>query len=931
MFKRRTLLKSTFSLFLVLEFFVASALPAIALFGGGFSIPSASQMAAELENRYHLNLGSIRDQGEGFNVAGNKALAPEVSLFFSPSDPKPGEKLSAKAFPIYFSNPEETLYYSWYLKRKGCDLENNVGSDNLCDVDEDGDITVEDWKIVAARILAQNGYDKADANYSTNTNDNDGYVAKYGGDNKTNVPNHCYIHDTESGTNYEFVESLSDSNFGCADKTAVCVAEQISVALEEQGGVQGFNPSGTGEYYISGYPTCSSDISSCSIGVLRCADSLSSIATFTAPAGTTCSIISEADANPYCFHFFPNSSGNTPGNGSFGTGEEDFWGTNPEDPSTADNGNKDEANIVGLGSSTFTWNYDSGDQVGVAVEGTSMIPTKHDDSSYMIMWAFPKKDCSARDLAEDIGSYAKGVLGYTVYIPAIKVKDADLDSPLNKCIAYLNNDGEEVDKNLINPTEGGQATKLEVGVTATPDNPVNDETSDKGGDVVVVQASVNNAQHNVTDMLFDWKVEISKDINFNDKLDITAKLRSEGLLGNTKGNALDTLRLKLDIPSSLGGGNNLSDYLNSSGSGYLRFKIAVVENFSGGAIRKGTSDVIVKFTSTGKKISAYKAETALISGVRKATLSGATLICNDDALDRAACRVIKNEIIGLRIDSSGLLNFHWTVNGAPFVCSKKVSGDCSDTQQNNVNFIPVAGSPGDTYTVTVTANDVNTGNALTLSRTFGVVTPAVTLESLDRNIVWPKLLGQYRDITGKVAACPGGLCNDYSTSMFEAFPDSTLGFRATFIPGFLGNISQREWMVDGEAVVESGSREISFTAGKPVGGIYNIALAAEVRQSDETRRALLDIWGISPFDSPEINFSATNQVQLQEPGLVQGPESGPRRYLAAIVSYIPASVMFTFRIFLSAVLALFALGLLYTFLEEQRVRAFVESFSRKNE
>src|SRR3989338_4843084 len=116
--------------------------------------------------------------------------------------------------------------------------------------------------------------------------------------------------------------------------------------------------------------------------------------------------------------------------------------------------------------------------------------------------------------------------------------------------------------------------------------------------------------------------------------------------------------------------------------------------------------------------------------------------------------------------------------------------------------------------------------------------------------------------------------------MFEAFPDSTLGFRATFIPGFLGDISQREWMVDGEAVVESGPREISFTAGKPVGGIYNIALAAEVRQSDETRRALLDIWGISPFDSPEINFSATNQVQLQEPGLVQWPESGPRPYLS---------------------------------------------------
>ncbi|MDP3957086.1 MAG: hypothetical protein Q8Q10_01100 [bacterium] len=810
-----------FALILTLELFVASALSASAeLFPG--DIPSATEIMQEVEDRYHLDLGAVQNQGEGLNVASNKIPAPEVSLFFSPSDPKEGEKISAKALPIYFSNNEDTLYYTWYLKRKDC-------NSSECDYDNDGRYDEEDWKIGATRILVQNGYDNSAADYNAASNDGDGYQARFGGDKKVNIPDHCYVHDNNSGVNYE----LEDG----------------------------------------------------------------------------------------CKHLFPNIGAS--GDGSFGAGEEDFWNTDPEDPSTANNGNKDEANVVGLGQSTFTWNYVAGDEVGVAVEGTSMIPTKYADSSSMIMWAFPKKDCPPENTGTksiSVGTSPLTGLPYAVSIPTANVD-------LNDCI----------EKNLVDPTKGGQATNLDVSVTATPDNPINDETTDKGGDIVMVQASVNNARHNVTDMLFEWKVEASKDTEgFTNgrATDVTVYLRNNGLVGNVKGNALDSVRVKLDVPTS-----DISPYL-TSGIGYLRFKVTVTENFSGTAVRKGNSDVIVRYTSSGKKISAYKAETALVSGVRKATLSGATLICNDDALDRAACRVIKNEIIGLKIDNppgaGHLSNFYWTVNGTPLTCSKKVSGDCSDTEQTNVNFFPVTGGPGATYTVTVTGSDVDKGNTLTLSRTFGVVTPTVTIEYLDRNIVWPRLLGQYRDITESATECSNGLCNDYSTSMFEAFPGSTLGLRATFVPGFLGSISRREWAVDGEAVTESIPIEdsngndiynISFTADKLVGGIYNIDLAAQVMQSDNTRRALLDIWGISPFDSPEINFSATIQVQLQEPGLVEGPQSGPRRYLAAIVAYVPASVMFTFRILLSAALALFALSLLYTFLEERRVKAFVEGFS----
>lgn len=916
--------KSFLAFFLILEFFVVSALPASAgLFGGGgMSIPSASSILSDMEQRYHLDVGAIQNQGEALNVAGGKTLVPEVSLFFNPSDPKPGEKLSAKALPIYFSNTEQSLYYTWYLKRKDCNSDN-------CDYDDNGNYDEADWKIAAARILAQNGYDNTGVNYSSDS-DSDGYRARFGGDNKANTPDYCYVHDNASGVNYELAENIDEPSFDCAGGySPVCMIGQGQVSptsLDYTTPGNAFSVTDNGVCSVSGYPTCSIDpdtnlpVVACNVGTAYCvADTATTTSCPSGSAISSCAIGTDSrDANPVCGHLFPKSGADVTGNGSFGKDEEKFWGTDPNDPDTADNGNKDEANVVGLGQSTFTWNYVSGDEVGVAVEGTSMIPTKHNDSSYMIMWAFPKKDCPVTNT----GSYTEVIRDYTVTIPAVDGGKFNL----NSCI----------EKNLVDPTKGGQATNLEISVTATPDNPINDETADKGGDIIIAQASVSNAEHNVTDMFFDWKVEISKDVQFGTFKDITQALRTAGLLGNTRGNALDSIRVKLDMLPNITAG-----YFNSAGVGYLRFKSAVTENFSGNAVRKGKSDVIIKFTSTGKKISAYKAGTILDSSsgeqVMKATITGAgaTPICSgttsssstyENVLDRVACRVIKNEIIGLKVDNpSGtgyLSSFYWTVNGAPLTCSKQVSNDCSDTEQGNENFFPVIGNPGDTYTVAVTANDVSTGNVLTLSRTFSVVTPEVSIKSLDKNIVWPRLLGQYKDITKSATSsdCSNGLCNDYSTSMFEAFSGATLGFSAEFIPGFLKDTAMKEWSVDGVVTAESVSGEISFEATKPTGGIYNIGLIAQVKQSDEVRRALLDIWGISPFDSPEINFSVTSQVQLQEPGLVDGSLVGPRKYLAAIVSYVPAPVMFTFRIFLSAVLVLFSASFLYALLEDRRAK-----------
>lgn len=900
--KRKAIL-GVFSAFVLLG---SSVLPAAALFGG-LKIPSASSIAGDLEKRYNLDLETIQDQGQLFNVAQNKQPAPEVTLFFTPTDPRPGEKITARAFTTYFSSTEENLYFTWYLKRSTCDLTNSpsASEETACDRDGDGRITVEDWKAEAMRILAQNGFNASEAN-TTGDNDNDGYRAPYGGHNRPNGSNYCYIQDRESGENFELADA-GNISFSCpSGTTPVCMIEDEGF---EPGTIPGstagtsddgetFVVGDTNECSVSGLPACGGDgVPTCGVGTPRCvANPESNSVQSCGSALTSCRADQRRDVDPYCTHLFPNAPGDTTGDGSFGLSEETYWGTNPNDPDTADLGQKDEATLAGLGHSSFTWNYDSGDRIGVVVEGPSMIATKHEDSSAMIMWAFSKNDCPL-SLAEGRGAYEEEIKGYSV-----QIETADMD--LNRCL----------ERNLVDPTEGGQATNLELQVSATPDNPLNDESGDKAGDLVIANASVSNGRQNASNTLYEWNVEISNNIQFSAGIgptaDVTDELRELQLLGNTSGNALSEVRLKLNIPREASlGGRPLSSYLVND-VGYLRFTARASENFANNAARRGRSDVIVKFVSSGKKIVAYKAEPVLVGEKMRVELpSSGGVICNDDALDRSVCRVVQNEVIGLSVEESGLSNYSWSVNGSPLVCTQSaVSPDCNDGAQGNTAFLPITGEVGSNYNVTLTANDVESGRSVTLTRNFTVITPEIRIVSPEENVVWPKLLGQYRDITGTAENCPEGLCSDYSRDVFQAYSGDTLTLEAEYLPSFIGGSAERAWTLDAASYGEANADQISFDASKAPGGIYTVTLAARTKQSDEIRRALYDTWGVSPLNSSEIQLQDSIQVELLSAEALTG--NAVTRSFAALVSYLPSSLLFTLRVALSGALILFASGFL---------------------
>lgn len=933
------------------ELLITTALPASA----GFlsppkppSIPTTSQQASEMESRYHVDTASVQDQGENMNVAGTKKVTPEASLFFSPSDPKEGERVTARAFPTYFSTDTSKLYFTWYLQRANCKFGGPPTAS--CDLDNNGRIDENDWKITAHQVLAGNGFEYNFASYAADT-DNDGYQARMGGDNRVNVQNHCYWHDNDSGENYEIVDSAIDTQWDECDALGlepVCMVASADLTPGEITGSAdgGSASSGTagggsvgisgqsfewtpGDDYVSGIPYCNSaGQAQCTTGTPCCVSNPATARTCGALL-TNCSASSAGASNPICNHLFPEAKGYwsvaggvnvwnpvgglVVGDGSFGANEERVWQTDPNDPDTADNGNKDEANVTGLGRDSFEWNYLPGDKVGVVVEGTSMIPTKHKDSSNMIMWAFSKNTCPA-SAASGRGSYTKQIEGYQVTIPTVSID-------LNDCLP----------KNLVDPTEGGQATNLEITMTASPDDVINDVTARGDGDQLDVIATVNNASQGAQGVYYEWRAELSSDGTANppkwERIDTVINNfpapDTRKLISRMKGNGVNKVTMTMNLRSGdLFAGIPFSAYLNND-IGYLRFRVDAYENFgAAGATRRGRSSAIVKFNASQDKLIAH---TVSVAGTpAKLSLNAANEICSGIAnaadppeyqiiqrLDGKLCRVIENEIIGLELPGNDFSNWGWSINGQPLVCNSRVSAlNCADDKQGPINFFPVIGNVGDAFTITVTANKLDsvtsTEKAVSISRSFKIVEPAVTVISNDQNNVWAKVLGQYVDTKGVAYT-------DFSKSTLETYEGNTVTLRALFTPDFLGNEVppkvSRAWTVDGVATGDASSSSISFQAAKIGQAVYNVALSAVYRPETSTRQALNDIWGISALDSTEIFFNST--IQVEQPDTSNITQSGTKKYFALLANYLPSSVLFSLKVMFSVFLILFSSGVVF--------------------
>lgn len=1025
-----------------------------AFVGGSIDIPSPSEAAAEIEKRYHLNLESIQEYGEGFNVSLHKTVPPEVRVFFNPSDPTPGKEVRARAYPQFFANDNEDLYYTWYLKREGCgtkdDVDNNRADFN-CDYNLDDNYDEEDWKIEAMRIIVNARFEYEDAIargvYQGDSNDGDGYGATYGGRSRKRFgeDNYCYIHDWEDGLNYELVKTLRFDSSGDCDGEVVCLFDEqvvcqvghIStyyVCREEPNAIpeceQGQLTCPEGKAYcLNGNYTCNPNYQSCfdhpdDIADLSCysldglvtsGDELrcdTQFSTYLGEQATSCQggIGFGYEAN-LCQHLFPLSktidrddSGRIEvrdepsdyysrefkdtygefetGDKKFAADEEFFWWTDPNDPDTANYGPGDEANLVGVGRQDFKWLYQKGDEVGVVVEGISTVPTKHDDQSWMLMWALPKNDCRVTGK----GVYTKRIKGYTVEIPTAEMT-------INECLAA----------NLLDPREGAQAGNMEVGLRYSPDHPVNDPEDDQAalneirekcesgeyppdywqcndqalglgtdgstGDKLIIRSSVDNSTNTGVHVVYTWSISVSPDGTYNPRafnikdtdnesvtggsgwVDITQTLEDYQLINHSIGNNLQSLPIKLNITDALLEEVGLTyEDVFGSGIGHMRVKLRVDEYYDFDKIsRTGRAEAIIKITSTGKRIEPFGYFNNDPAGVQicQKDEEGNIITCepcgeneNDDTcvapaddltlyLDNALaspicegsftkekniCFIAQNELIGVRVNET-LENYSWKINGEPLMCDRKISANCSDTVQTNINYFPVSGSAGDYITITVAGILVKetsdpeqggeNGKFIELSRVFEIVEPYVTIDPID-GTTWKKYLGYYTNEEGEKF-------DHDSETIFQTYPGATDGtsiitLSAFIHPDFLKNKSKMQWYLDTQLqAITSPPNEFSFSNTKWIGDAYQVDFEMIYLPDILSRKAMNQIWDVSMYDLDDTYISHSVKVEVVGSGEYESDyarNGKPRTLFASVLHNAPEQFLYALQLVLSVLVVI---------------------------
>lgn len=893
---------------------------------GAISIPSVNSVAAQLERRYHLNLREMQNMGEYFNVSDQKKRSPEVLLFFSPADPKPGQEITATAYPSFFENQNPDLYYTWYIKRPDCDLGT---SDSKCDSNGDGRVTIEDWKVEATRLNVNRTLDINRIDYSLD-NDNDGYYATFGGHGRENIPGRCYIMDQKTGIQHEIVGSsrgsgtggynipscpsgyslrcVEDTTKGCCDRSP-CTVGGISDSQTVCEEVSGLTP------YCDGNGTAR-----CSNGEARC------IPENYNPPGNFSICPSDLDENScgeistrtpscsgsggggssLCRHIFPNAPGEATGDGEFLVDEEEFWGTNPQDPDTQNTGYGDESNVVGRGMTKFTWNYQIGDQIGVAVEGTSQIPTKHNEHSKMIMWALPKNDCDPQGK----GVYTKKIKGYDVPIPTTTTS-------IDSCL----------ERNLVDPREGNQENSIDVDLDYLPEEPVNDSSGNNYGDTLYINSSLANSDDEEGSVLYEWKVDISSDGSYNPRnytrqdgdentsswVDITEELVKEDLISLVNGNSLSELQIKLNLTEDFLSKENLSvAQVFPEKIGHLRIRLNVKEQFFQTAHREGASTLIVKITNNGSRITPYVMTD--VTGNQKFSLTNGTVICEEDTvITRGICYTVKNEVIGLKIENARIDSdndsFSWTLNEKPLLCDTKVSDECEDNRQTNINFFPVEKNPGERYVVKVKVLETETKQIQTFTRVFEVVDPFIEIISADLDTVWPKYLGYYKDTDGDTY-------NNISTEILQGYSQSLAQIQALFFPSFIRDspLTTKYWKIRAPLSEEITGGILQFPILKPPGSAYFIAMKAVYQQNPDIREAMKQIWNLNITETS--NYWLEKSIQLEVIDNGEAPEdivlTSPQAFFASVATHIPSYLWMLLQTILSMGVILFGLSLAYS-------------------
>ncbi|MDO8240579.1 MAG: hypothetical protein Q7T51_01145 [Candidatus Moranbacteria bacterium] len=945
------------------------------------------------------------------NTARQKKEPPQVAITFTPTNPTPGEKVTASAIATYFMNDPNVQYYTWYLqhntgKPDATDSEGHKTKDGNTDWNNDKRIDVEDYKIEAMRLIANGGFDwqqalgkdaplckdasvsadqkpaycTLDNQYKNKTGDDDSYKAVIGGDDQRSTPSkneHCYLHNFSSGNEYEF---------------------------------------------------------------------------------------------PSCEHLFPNAPGETTAGGDnrFSLKEEEFWRTNPASKDTAGSGTVDEAAVAGLGKFTFNWNYATGDKVGVVVEGISVEATGYQDSSYMTMWALPKNMCTADPektkreeapsvVTEDptyhltsplettpildsatglpkldpitheatyVNVYYKSV-NETVYTktysdgpyviadhgtgPAeivtitvstqtkhykedkTKVFAESLDGSgytylsdsyetVNKTehpelIGYKKSDGtyatyttqELADNpalsaatqtgkiftaskgvqsindclmaNILEPSEGAAAQKMEINLSYFPNAPVN--SIGDNADQLNINSSIVS-EGNKDFLNYAWQIYLSSDIAATDKDWHLLTLPETGVK-KLSGIGLDSLQMKLNFTEQF---LREAKAIASENPNLFYAKVVLKAVDGVGAKKKeGVGTVIIPIQMSANSLQIFS---TTVSDTLAVSLDTTTERCvtapDENNLDAITCPVAKNEIMGAKFivepDKLKDYEFLWSFDNKPIAETDK-----------NIAYFPILAERNTPHTLSLNVANTVTGEKTSLIKNFKVTDPAIALKSVNLSTCAPTLLGFYVD---PINANPDhekdgvneNMWPDLSDNLFEALTGETIEIKPTLNPLFHKN---EAWFLNGEPIANSGYENktwffdgvpvtpanmadlgiteikddgtLVFVAEKPTGEKYNITFGSLYTQTNLVKRALNATWEVPQTAFYEKNVSQSIEIQMTDTlsgSRVIGKARTPQqKIMASLFSAIPSYINFLFRVILTMGLILFLVRTMFSLFPKQ--------------
>jgi hypothetical protein len=935
--------KIALTFFIVINIFSLTAMPAYADMTE-VMLGDPIALLDEIMGELGMDKGETQNTMKTINVARRKKNPPTIALTFDPANPVPGEKVTVTAMPTYFMNTTEDIYFTWYLKNKRCldekdgqsayDAFKKTADFDKCNLDGDNEVDINDYKIKAMRLLVNNDFvwDEDPTLYDSDADD-DGYQAINGGDDQKNKPYYCFVHDTETGDEHELEEcghlfvdppgndETGDNSFGKSEEEFWHTNPKDNDTAD------------TGN---------SDEANACGLG--------QNVFTFTYTADDKLGVVAEGvsieptqheDSSYKTMWAFTNNKCELSSTNNSNTGY----------PKTTTTGPTTHANTTATGGSasvlpTLSPATDYTTIVTVTTVEEIVPGTQVNDNAEIRTKTTTKTEVTYVGTDPDL-LLTNPVLNVTTLFSTCPSNIATLDgytcvgldvlsdpnNPLTMTAMDMDDLNDCLYDNFTTPSEGGGATeKLEVSLKYLPENPTNDPSESGNGDTLSFTASAPNAT-NIDYLNYDWEVYANDEPNPDEWGD---KFTKEELKNSTQtsGLGLDTFKFDLNFPQP---------------KRYLKVKVTVKDTLTeGGAEREGHTDVVVPIFSSEESIKVYTAYALYTQeGTEEpytynsiVTLSSETPLperClftdpeTEKQTPKAICEVAQNELIALEVENEDdkYSDFLWTIDGKTNICPDETFYKCLDESGKATarTYFPILKAAGSQYTLELSMLNTATGERLSLSRVFNVMTPEVKIVPEEKDpdgsgeyTCRGLLLGEYLDFNG--ISYP-----DRSETQFQARTNYNIELHPSFSATEGVKVFDEEnkcpyqWTVDEKTITPENASSYGFDMDlnnygnlilppKNNGEKYVISFSTVFTPTNATRQLLNTHWDVTYDEFYEKTLSHNIEIEMVDTEIAQ-KETAPKKVFATISSGIPGYFAFLFRIALAGTAIIFALKIIF--------------------